>query len=82
MTVENRTDKQLTDKAQAAEAQTWASNLHQVRVSSHRGGGGGWGGDLSQRKPCPPFDSPAQHPTQRNIFQKWEQRRPLRCSVT
>ncbi|CAF97826.1 unnamed protein product [Tetraodon nigroviridis] len=29
VTVENRADKQLTDKAQAAEAQTWASNLHQ-----------------------------------------------------
>lgn len=41
MTVENRADKQLTDKAQAAEAQSWASNLHQVRLSAHRGGGGG-----------------------------------------
>ncbi|XP_056901923.1 LOW QUALITY PROTEIN: peroxisomal biogenesis factor 5 [Takifugu flavidus] len=29
VTVENRADKQLTDKAQAAEAQNWASNFHQ-----------------------------------------------------
>uniref|UniRef100_A0A8C5HGP5 Peroxisomal targeting signal 1 receptor n=1 Tax=Gouania willdenowi TaxID=441366 RepID=A0A8C5HGP5_GOUWI len=29
VTVENRTDKQLTDKAQAHEAQNWASNLNQ-----------------------------------------------------
>uniref|UniRef100_A0A671YF72 Peroxisomal targeting signal 1 receptor n=2 Tax=Sparus aurata TaxID=8175 RepID=A0A671YF72_SPAAU len=34
VTVESRTDKQLTDKAQAEEAQNWASNLNQVRVSS------------------------------------------------
>uniref|UniRef100_A0A3Q3KTB5 Peroxisomal targeting signal 1 receptor n=1 Tax=Mastacembelus armatus TaxID=205130 RepID=A0A3Q3KTB5_9TELE len=31
VTVESRTDKQLTDKAQAEEAQNWASNLNQVR---------------------------------------------------
>lgn len=38
MTVESRTDKQLTDKAQAEEAQNWASNLNQVRVTAHWGG--------------------------------------------
>ncbi|XP_047217562.1 peroxisomal biogenesis factor 5 isoform X1 [Girardinichthys multiradiatus] len=30
VTVESRTDKELTDKAQAKEAQNWASNLNQV----------------------------------------------------
>ncbi|KAM9723545.1 peroxisomal biogenesis factor 5 isoform 2-T2 [Menidia menidia] len=34
VTVESRTDKQLTDKAQAAEAQNWASNLNQVSQDS------------------------------------------------
>ncbi|XP_041797875.1 peroxisomal biogenesis factor 5 isoform X2 [Chelmon rostratus] len=34
VTVESRTDKQLTDKAQAQEAQNWASNLNQVSVDS------------------------------------------------
>lgn len=34
VTVESRTDKQLTDKAQAAEAQNWASNLNQVSEES------------------------------------------------
>ncbi|XP_070822704.1 peroxisomal biogenesis factor 5 isoform X2 [Chaetodon trifascialis] len=34
VTVESRTDKQLTDKAQAEEAQNWASNLNQVSVDS------------------------------------------------
>uniref|UniRef100_A0A3B5KDD0 Peroxisomal targeting signal 1 receptor n=1 Tax=Takifugu rubripes TaxID=31033 RepID=A0A3B5KDD0_TAKRU len=34
VTVENRADKQLTDKAQAAEAQNWASNFHQVSQES------------------------------------------------
>ncbi|XP_042345263.1 peroxisomal biogenesis factor 5 isoform X1 [Plectropomus leopardus] len=34
VTVESRTDKQLTDKAQAAEAQNWASNLNQVSEDS------------------------------------------------
>uniref|UniRef100_A0A8C5HGH4 Peroxisomal targeting signal 1 receptor n=1 Tax=Gouania willdenowi TaxID=441366 RepID=A0A8C5HGH4_GOUWI len=34
VTVENRTDKQLTDKAQAHEAQNWASNLNQVSEES------------------------------------------------
>lgn len=37
--MESRTDKQLKDKAQAEEAQNWASNLNQVWVSAH------WGGD-------------------------------------
>ncbi|XP_047455406.1 peroxisomal biogenesis factor 5 isoform X3 [Mugil cephalus] len=32
VTVESRTDKQLTDKAQAQEAQNWASNLNQSDV--------------------------------------------------
>lgn len=31
MTVESKTDKRLKDKAQAQEAQNWASNLNQVR---------------------------------------------------
>ncbi|KAL6109273.1 pex5 [Pungitius sinensis] len=34
VTVESRTDKQLKDKAQAAEAQNWASNLNQVSQDS------------------------------------------------
>ncbi|XP_028984803.1 peroxisomal biogenesis factor 5 isoform X2 [Betta splendens] len=34
VTVESRTDKQLTDKAQAEEAQNWASNLNQVSEES------------------------------------------------
>ncbi|XP_033497007.1 peroxisomal biogenesis factor 5 isoform X1 [Epinephelus lanceolatus] len=34
VTVESKTDKQLTDKAQAEEAQNWASNLNQVSVDS------------------------------------------------
>ncbi|XP_040021677.1 peroxisomal biogenesis factor 5 isoform X2 [Gasterosteus aculeatus] len=34
VTVESRTDKQLKDKAQAAEAQSWASNLNQVSQDS------------------------------------------------
>ncbi|XP_065813993.1 peroxisomal biogenesis factor 5 isoform X2 [Labrus bergylta] len=34
VTVESRTDKQLTDKAQAQEAQNWASNLNQVSEDS------------------------------------------------
>ncbi|XP_074509373.1 peroxisomal biogenesis factor 5 isoform X2 [Sebastes fasciatus] len=34
VTVESRTDKQLKDKAQAEEAQNWASNLNQVSVDS------------------------------------------------
>uniref|UniRef100_UPI0037E89206 peroxisomal biogenesis factor 5 isoform X2 n=1 Tax=Semicossyphus pulcher TaxID=241346 RepID=UPI0037E89206 len=34
VTVESRTDKQLTDKAQAQEAQNWASNLNQVSEES------------------------------------------------
>uniref|UniRef100_A0A8D3DUQ5 Peroxisomal targeting signal 1 receptor n=1 Tax=Scophthalmus maximus TaxID=52904 RepID=A0A8D3DUQ5_SCOMX len=34
VTVESRTDRQLTDKAQAEEAQHWASNLNQVSVDS------------------------------------------------
>ncbi|XP_068180705.1 peroxisomal biogenesis factor 5 isoform X2 [Antennarius striatus] len=34
VTVESRTDKQLTDKAQAEEAQNWASNLNQVSLDS------------------------------------------------
>uniref|UniRef100_A0A3B4Z8C3 Peroxisomal targeting signal 1 receptor n=1 Tax=Seriola lalandi dorsalis TaxID=1841481 RepID=A0A3B4Z8C3_SERLL len=34
VTVESKTDRQLTDKAQAEEAQNWASNLNQVRVAS------------------------------------------------
>ncbi|KAM4567966.1 peroxisomal biogenesis factor 5 isoform 1-T1 [Fundulus diaphanus] len=34
VTVESRTDKQLTDKVQAAEAQNWASNLNQVSQES------------------------------------------------
>lgn len=34
VTVESRTDKQLTDKAQAEEAQNWASNLNQVSEDS------------------------------------------------
>uniref|UniRef100_A0A3P9P8Y1 Peroxisomal targeting signal 1 receptor n=1 Tax=Poecilia reticulata TaxID=8081 RepID=A0A3P9P8Y1_POERE len=34
VTVENRTDKQLTDKVQAEEAQNWASNLNQVSEES------------------------------------------------
>ncbi|XP_028280218.1 peroxisomal biogenesis factor 5 isoform X1 [Parambassis ranga] len=34
VTVENRTDKQLTDKAKAEEAQNWASNLNQVSEES------------------------------------------------
>ncbi|KAM4581174.1 peroxisomal biogenesis factor 5 isoform 2-T2 [Odontesthes bonariensis] len=34
VTVESRTDKQLRDKAQAAEAKSWASNLNQVSVDS------------------------------------------------
>lgn len=33
--MESRTDKQLTDRAQAEEAQNWASNLNQVRVAAH-----------------------------------------------
>ncbi|KAM9723544.1 peroxisomal biogenesis factor 5 isoform 1-T1 [Menidia menidia] len=37
VTVESRTDKQLTDKAQAAEAQNWASNLNQFLTET--GGG-------------------------------------------
>uniref|UniRef100_A0A7N6A6G2 Peroxisomal targeting signal 1 receptor n=1 Tax=Anabas testudineus TaxID=64144 RepID=A0A7N6A6G2_ANATE len=40
VTVESRTDKQLTDKAQAEEAQNWASNLNQVRVTAKQGGDG------------------------------------------
>uniref|UniRef100_A0A8D3AF74 Peroxisomal targeting signal 1 receptor n=1 Tax=Scophthalmus maximus TaxID=52904 RepID=A0A8D3AF74_SCOMX len=39
VTVESRTDRQLTDKAQAEEAQHWASNLNQVRVTAHGGEG-------------------------------------------
>lgn len=35
--MESRTDKQLTDKAQAEEAQNWASNLNQVRVTAKDG---------------------------------------------
>ncbi|XP_034466954.1 peroxisomal biogenesis factor 5 isoform X2 [Hippoglossus hippoglossus] len=34
VTVENKTDRQLTDKAQAQEAQNWASNLNQVSEES------------------------------------------------
>ncbi|XP_034409663.1 peroxisomal biogenesis factor 5 isoform X1 [Cyclopterus lumpus] len=34
VTVESRTDKQLKDKAQAEEAQNWASNLNQVSQDS------------------------------------------------
>ncbi|XP_072250100.1 peroxisomal biogenesis factor 5 isoform X1 [Leuresthes tenuis] len=34
VTVESRTDKQLRDKAQAAEAKSWASNLNQVSEES------------------------------------------------
>uniref|UniRef100_A0A3B4UHQ6 Peroxisomal targeting signal 1 receptor n=1 Tax=Seriola dumerili TaxID=41447 RepID=A0A3B4UHQ6_SERDU len=34
VTVESKTDRQLTDKAQAEEAQNWASNLNQVSVDS------------------------------------------------
>lgn len=34
VTVESKTDKQLTDKAQAEEAQNWASNLNQVSEES------------------------------------------------
>ncbi|XP_038567032.1 peroxisomal biogenesis factor 5 isoform X1 [Micropterus salmoides] len=34
VTVESRTDKQLTDKAQAEEAQNWASTLNQVSEES------------------------------------------------
>nr|XP_057909942.1 peroxisomal biogenesis factor 5 isoform X3 [Doryrhamphus excisus] len=34
VTVESRTDKQLTDKAQATEAHNWASNLNQVSEES------------------------------------------------
>ncbi|XP_013868918.1 peroxisomal biogenesis factor 5 isoform X1 [Austrofundulus limnaeus] len=34
VTVESRTDKQLTDKVQAQEAQNWASNLNQVSEES------------------------------------------------
>ncbi|XP_054903854.1 peroxisomal biogenesis factor 5 isoform X2 [Poeciliopsis prolifica] len=34
VTVESRTDKQLTDKVQAEEAQNWASNLNQVSQES------------------------------------------------
>ncbi|XP_034730065.1 peroxisomal biogenesis factor 5 isoform X2 [Etheostoma cragini] len=34
VTVESRTDKQLKDKAQAKEAQSWASNLNQVSEES------------------------------------------------
>ncbi|MEQ2220422.1 hypothetical protein ILYODFUR_005296 [Ilyodon furcidens] len=34
VTVESRTDKQLTDKVQAEEAQNWASNLNQVSEDS------------------------------------------------
>uniref|UniRef100_A0A8C8DVK4 Peroxisomal targeting signal 1 receptor n=1 Tax=Oryzias sinensis TaxID=183150 RepID=A0A8C8DVK4_9TELE len=34
VTVESRADKQLTDKAQAEEAQNWASNLNQVSEES------------------------------------------------
>ncbi|CAJ1062540.1 peroxisomal biogenesis factor 5 isoform X1 [Xyrichtys novacula] len=34
VTVESKTDKQLTDKAQAQEAQNWASNLNQVSEES------------------------------------------------
>ncbi|KAM9806869.1 peroxisomal biogenesis factor 5 isoform 1-T1 [Syngnathus typhle] len=34
VTVESRTDKQLTDKAQAEEAHNWASNLNQVSQES------------------------------------------------
>ncbi|XP_040900126.1 peroxisomal biogenesis factor 5 isoform X1 [Toxotes jaculatrix] len=34
VTVESRTDRQLTDKAQAEEAQNWASNLNQVSEES------------------------------------------------
>uniref|UniRef100_A0A1A8D4R6 Peroxisomal targeting signal 1 receptor n=1 Tax=Nothobranchius kadleci TaxID=1051664 RepID=A0A1A8D4R6_NOTKA len=34
VTVESRTDKQLTDKVQAEEAQNWASNLNQVSEES------------------------------------------------
>ncbi|XP_058504391.1 peroxisomal biogenesis factor 5 isoform X2 [Solea solea] len=34
VTVENRADRQLTDKAQAVEAQNWASNLNQVSEES------------------------------------------------
>uniref|UniRef100_A0A8D0AHI5 Peroxisomal targeting signal 1 receptor n=1 Tax=Sander lucioperca TaxID=283035 RepID=A0A8D0AHI5_SANLU len=34
VTVESRTDKQLKDKAQAKEAQNWASNLNQVSEES------------------------------------------------
>ncbi|XP_044064864.1 peroxisomal biogenesis factor 5 isoform X1 [Siniperca chuatsi] len=37
VTVESRTDKQLTDKAQAEEAQNWASNLNQF-LTETRGG--------------------------------------------
>ncbi|XP_060936698.1 peroxisomal biogenesis factor 5 isoform X1 [Limanda limanda] len=34
VTVESKTDRQLTDKAQAQEAQNWASNLNQVSEES------------------------------------------------
>ncbi|XP_061573091.1 peroxisomal biogenesis factor 5 isoform X2 [Cololabis saira] len=34
VTVESRTDKELTDKAQAEEAQNWASNVNQVSEDS------------------------------------------------
>ncbi|KAM6910330.1 peroxisomal biogenesis factor 5 isoform 2-T2 [Xenentodon cancila] len=34
VTVESRTDKELTDKAQAEEAQNWASNVNQVSEES------------------------------------------------
>ncbi|XP_008278384.1 peroxisomal biogenesis factor 5 isoform X2 [Stegastes partitus] len=34
VTVESRTDRQLTDRAQAREAQNWASNLNQVSEES------------------------------------------------
>lgn len=48
MTVESRTDKQLTDKAQAEEAQNWASNFNQVRAAARPDQGmvatGGWWG--------------------------------------
>lgn len=39
MRVESRTDKELTDKAQAQAAQSWAANVKQVRVTAGRGGG-------------------------------------------
>ena len=42
MTVENKADKQHTDKAQAKEARNWASKLNQVRPQSPPEHGRGW----------------------------------------